>query len=161
MNSYDILGGKMRKPYRGGTQDETNEKQNNDKNKKDKSYNITIEMATPNVVMEKYDPIITRPTMSINEYVRAHTQLAEFIRTNKSVKNFIKDVEIKCLSNPSEIAFYLLKEGKCDITIDRGYEKVSYSRLKINPQWESMSEHYFKQQHDVQLKEVFEPLELV
>lgn len=160
MNAYDILGGKVKKQRKGGAHEEEKKEQVKDV-KKDKSYNMTIEMATPNSVMEKYDPIITRPTMSINEYVRAHTQLAEFINTNKSVKNFIKDVEIKCLSNPSEIAFYLLKEGKCDITIDRGYEKVSYSRLKINPQWESMSEHYFKQQHETQLKEVFEPLELV
>ena len=127
------------------------------KNDKD----ITLHHMTLDSSVEEYEPKLTRPTISIYEYARVHTMLADNIESQKSIKNFIDDVEVKGLINPLEIAFYLLLEGKWNATIDRGYEMVSYSKLKKNPQWESMIKHYFNEQHETQQNELFKPLGLV
>ena len=121
---------------------------------------MTEQSLTNDLTVEKYEPKITRPTMSIFEYAEAHTKFAEFLSSEKSIRNYVDDVEIKGNVNPTELAFHLLKDGKWDATIDRGYELVSYSKLKINPQWEQMLQHYFDQQHTIQENDLFKPLGL-
>ena len=123
--------------------------------------NKTFECLTLNTTVEKLDPKITRPTISIFEYAHVHTMLADYIESHKSVKDFTDDIEVKGLINPLEIAFHLLLENKWDATIDRGYEVVSYSRLKKNPQWEKMIKHRFDEQHQVHHDELFQPLGLL
>ena len=122
---------------------------------------VTSQNLTKHTTIEKYDPKTSRPTMSIYEYAEAHTKLAEFIEKGKSVKQFTDDVEIKGNVNPTELAFHLLKEGKWDGTIDRGYDVVTYSRLEINPQWEEEVQNYFNAQHDIQRNDLFKPLGLI
>ena len=156
MNVYDILGLKRidvqnKKKLKGG---------NNEKSSSH-SKDITLENLTSDKVIEVYEPKITRPIMSIYEYSETHTLLADYLESQKSIRNFTNDIEIKSTVNPSELAFYLLLEGKWDAIIDRGYEKVSYSKLVYNPQWKKTCEHYFKEQHIAQQKELFEPLQLV
>ena len=123
--------------------------------------NITETSLTNDLTVEKYDPKITHRKMSIFEYAEAHTKLAEFIASGNSVRDYIDDVEIKANVNPAELAFHILKENKWDATINRGYELVSYSRLKINPQWEETIQNYFNAQHDTQKHDLFQPLGLL
>lgn len=166
MNTYDILG--IQKPQRMGRKSaQTGGKKNvklvkgGAETKAHVERDMTEKELTPTSEIETYEPKITRPTMSIFEYAEVHTMLAEYIAANKSIKNFIDDVEVRGNVNPAELAFHLLKEGKWDAKIDRGYEVVSYSKLKINPQWETTILNYFNQQHETQKKELFEPLGLL
>lgn len=191
MNAYDILGierkpeltnvksigkRKRRQPRKnnnyeddndnkcltgGGEENEPTNENNDNKLHAHGDRNRTEKDITPNLTVEKYEPKITRPTMSIFEYAETHTKLAEYLASLKSIKNFVDDVEIHGNVNPTELAFHLLKEGKWDATLDRGYELVSYSKLKINPQWEQMIENYFNAQHKTQKEELFEPLGLI
>lgn len=169
MNVYDILNIKQpaRKPRRmrgGDTETVKHEPVNENGNTTQQPHsqrNITLQKATDDSTVEKYDPVITRPILSIYEYAEVHTLLAEYLQDQRTIAGFTNDVEIRSNVSPVEVAFYVLKEGKWDATIDRGYEKVSYSRLKYNPQWASTIEHYFKQQHQIEKNELFQPLGLV
>ena len=165
MNFYDILGIKPKanskennkRGLKGGA--EPVEQQQHEQT--NHSRDVTFQKVTPDSTIEEYEPKITRPMLSIFEYAEVHTQLALFIESKKSIKDFIDDVEVKGNVNPAELAFRLLKEGKWKAQLNRGYEVVSYSKLKINPQWENMVDNYFKQQHETQKNELFEPLGLI
>ena len=189
MNVYDILNIKApsdsivnknkrtsrARRIKGGAKDETKQEPQQDSKQEQpveerkpetkeapkQSRNITLQKVTENATVEKYDPVITRPIVSIYEYAEIHTLLAEYLQDQRTIAGFTNDVEIRSNVSPAEAAFYVLKEGKWDATIDRGYEKVSYSRLKYNPQWSSTIEHYFKQQHQIQKDELFHPLGLL
>ena len=168
MNAYDILGleppvgsivkqkNKRVKTIKGGDDD------NNDADKpKVSSKDITLQNLTKDSTVEEYEPKITRPTISIYEYAEIHTMLADFIESHNSIKEFTNDIEIKGNVNPAELAFYLLKEHKWNAIINRGYELVSFSKLKYNKQWSDTIENYFKEQHEIQKQELFEPLGLI
>ena len=180
MNAYDILGltppidsvvhnkkkrsNKTNKSIKGGDDslkesvDQTN---STTESPKLSNKNITLQNLTNGAVVEEYEPKITRPTISKYEYAEIHTMLADYIEPHSSIKEFTDDVEIKGNVNPAELAFYLLKEHKWNATINRGYEIVSFSKLKINKQWSDTIENYFKEQHETQKRELFEPLGLI
>ena len=136
-------------------------KTNSISKKENKEKNITLIKQTNDTTVEVYEAKITRPILSVYEYVDVHTKLAMFIDGHKSIKQFVDDVEINFTVNPAELAYHLLKEGKWDAVIDRGYEKVTYSRLKANPQWGEMIERYFEQQRNVYTHDLFEKLGLM
>ena len=163
MNTYDILGikrpdrfNKNKRGIKGGAETKSDEPKES-RNLKD----ITLHEITNEAVVETYEPKITRPIMSIYEYSEVHTQLGEYLDSQKSIRTFTNDVEIKFTVNPVEVAFYLLKEGKWDATLDRGYELVSYSKLTYNPQWEHTVKNYFDEQHITQQQDLFAPLDLI
>lgn len=180
MNAYDILGitppsdsvanrGKRTRQSRarknkqvvtGGETEKEVEKKTEEAPAKT-FRDVTLQHVNNNAVVEVYDPVLTRPTLSIYEYSEVHTMLAEYLEDQKSIKNFTNDVEIRANVNPAELAFRLLLEGKWDATLNRGYEIVTYSRLKYNPQWEHTMEHYFNDQHKIQAEELFKPLGLL
>ena len=162
MNAYDILGieAPPNKKQTKKTKNESAVISGGDESAK-KSRDITLQEITNDTKVETYEPKLTRPTISVFEYAEIHTMLADYIESHKSVKNFVDDIEIKGNVNPAELAFHLLKEGKWDAVIDRGYEVVSYSKLKINKQLEDTIANYFKEQHEVEKQELFEPLGLI
>ena len=123
--------------------------------------NVTIQNITEDVDVVIHHPKLTRPILSIYEYVAVHTELGKFIDAQTSLAQFVDDVEINDLVNPAELAFELLRNHKWDVVINRGYERVSYSQLKYNKQWEDMLERYFKAQHQTQNKEIHVPLGLL
>ena len=137
-----------------------NTQQKKTNNISNKNKNITLIKQTNDKQVEIYEPHITRPILSIYEYVGVHTMLAKYIDAQSSIKQFIDDVEVNFTINTAELAFHLLKEGKWDAVIDRGYEKVTYSKLKHNKQWEDIIDRYFKQQREVYKNELFAPLGL-
>lgn len=174
MNTYDILGLSApsdsiinrNKSIRGGKRksiqtagDESKTEHNIEELKHNK--NITLHCVNNDAVVETYEPKITRPTVSIYEYSEIHTMLALYLDAQKSIANYTNEVEIRGNVNPVELAFHLLLEGKWDATLDRGYELVSYSKLKYNPQWQRTIEHYFNEQHEIQQNELFVPLGLM
>ena len=170
VNKYkSVLGGRRRKFQQtlssNNEEPTTEEKQTEIKTVKPEDLkhnkNITLQNVNNDSVVEVYEPIITRPTISIYEYSEIHTMLGLYLDSLKSVGNYTDEVEIRGNINPVELAYHLLKENKWDATIDRGYEKVSYSKLKCNPQWGREIEHYLEDQHRIQREELFEPLGLI
>lgn len=124
------------------------------------SKNVTIQKAG-NDKVTIYKPKLTRPILSLYEYVGVHTALAKFIDAQTSISQFVDDVEINGLVNPAELAFNLLREHKWDAVINRGYERVTYSQLRYNKQWEDMIARYFDEQHATYIRELYEPLKLI
>lgn len=111
--------------------------------------------------VEVYYPKITRETLSIYEYVGVITKLAKYLNSLTNLDKYLSDIEVNQVINPSELAFNLLNDGKFDAVIDRGYELVTFSVLKIKKQWKDTISNYFKNQHDAIEKEILEPLELL
>ena len=167
MNAYDILGlvppvGSIaRKNNKSNKYIQQGGNESQPASSNISSKDITLQNLTNGTVVEEYEPKITRPIMSIYEYAEVHTMLAEYLEAQRSIRNVVNDVEIRSTVNPAEVAFNVLREGKWDAVLDRGYEKVSYSKLKYNPQWESTCAHYFTQQHEAQKNELFAPLQLL
>ena len=110
--------------------------------------------------IEVYEPHITRETLSIYEYVAVITKLAKYLFSLMDIAKYIDEVELNQVVNPSELAFNLLNDGKFDAVIDRGYEKVTFSKLKIREQWKETIRNYFNYQHQVMDEEVLKPLNL-
>ena len=111
--------------------------------------------------MEVYYPKITRETLSIYEYVGVITKLAKYLNSLTSLDKYLSDIEVNQVINPAELAFNLLNDGKFDAVIDRGYELVTFSVLKIKKQWKDTISNYFKNQHNTIEKEILAPLELL
>jgi hypothetical protein len=116
------------------------------------SANISSHLPTIRTNMRVYKPRLTRNTISLFEYVAVITKLAKYIHSLPSlpdtVEEFAQDsVTINNIINPSELAWILLKKGVYNPIFDRGYEKVSFSELIINPTWDNLIENYFKSQH--------------
>lgn len=111
--------------------------------------------------VEVYYPKMTRETLSIYEYVGVITKLAKYLNSLTNLDKYLPDIEVNQIINPSELAFNLLNDGKFDAVIDRGYELVTFSVLKIKKQWKDTISNYFKNQHDTIEKEILGPLELL
>lgn len=123
--------------------------------------NIAVYEATDNTV-ETFKPKITRPTMSKFEFVRTITAAAKYIYSLTSIDKYVDDIEIKSIINPSELAFKLLMSGKINATIDRlGYEKVTFSELKINQIWIRTIETYFTNRAKSEVEEIYKPFGLM
>lgn len=130
---------------------------------KENSSSSTNDTATnaDATTMEVYYPKMTRETLSIYEYVGVITKLAKYLNSLTSLDKYLSDIEVNQVINPSELAFNLLNDGKFDAVIDRGYELVTFSVLKIKKQWKDTISNYFKNQHDTVEKEILKPLELL
>lgn len=127
---------------------------------KNDSLNVNVYDESPEV--EVYKPIITRETMSKYEFVRVITSVGKYLNSLPDLSKYCKDIEVNTIINPVELAFNLIMEGKMNATLDRlGYEKVTFSELKINPLWISMVRNYFNQRHETEKKELLEPLMLL
>lgn len=125
------------------------------------STDTATNAATNAATMEVYYPKMTRETLSIYEYVGVITKLAKYLNSLTSLDKYLSDIEVNQVINPSELAFNLLNDGKFDAVIDRGYELVTFSVLKIKKQWKDTISNYFKNQHDTVEKEILKPLELL
>lgn len=122
--------------------------------------NVTVYEETPEV--EVYKPVITRETMSKFEFVRVITAVGKYLYSRPDISKYCDEIEVNTLINPLELAFDLIMEGKMNATLDRlGYEKVTFSELKINPLWVDMAKNYFKQRKEAEKDELLKPLNLV
>lgn len=129
-------------------------------NDEKEDLNINVYDESPEV--EVYKPAITRETMSKYEFVRVITAVAKYLNSLPDLSKYCKDLEVNSIINPAELAFNLVMDGKMNATLDRlGYEKVTFSELKINPLWVSMVKNYFEQRHESEKKEILEPLMLL
>lgn len=96
--------------------------------------------------VEIHYPVYTRPVLSKFEYEGVITTLAEYLENIDSISKYTLAANVNSLINTAELAYQLLKQGKMDCTIIRneGLEKVSFSVLKRNKQWDELIENYFK-----------------
>lgn len=109
--------------------------------------------------VEIYKPTLTRETISRFEFVRVMTQVAKYLNSLSDVNKYMSEPEVNTLINPAELAFRLVMSGKLNATLDRlGYEKVTFSELKINPIWISTIEHYYDFRHENEKNELIIPL---
>lgn len=95
----------------------------------------------------------TRSTISLFEYVRILTELSKYLYEIEDLSSLIDTDELRKynigLINSSELAYYLLKSGKVNVTINRqNIETVNFSDLEINPQWNDLIESYFNEQRE-------------
>lgn len=109
--------------------------------------------------MKIYTPVLTRNTISKFEYVAVITKLAKYLHALPTLPAIVDsvltdDVKINNIINPSELAWILLRKGVYNPVFDRGYEKVSFSELTINPTWNNLIEDYFRSQHEAIEKEL-------
>ena len=74
---------------------------------------------------------------------------------------YLTSIEVNQIINPAELAFNLLNDGKFDAIIDRGYELVTFSTLKVRKQWKDTISNYFKSQHDTIEREILQPLDIL
>lgn len=119
-----------------------------------------IELSESKSEMEVYYPKITRDILSVYEYVGVITKLAKYLTNLPNIEKYVSDVELNQIINPAELAFKLLNEGRYDAILDRGYEKVTFSKLKIKPQWKDMISNYIKTHHDSINNEVLKMMEM-
>ena len=92
--------------------------------------------------IEEYEPKITSKYISIYEYAKLLTDLSLYLYNSPSLSKWIDNVEVKTLIDTNKLAYELLKNGTFDAVIDRGYEKVTFSKLKINPLYNSLIESF-------------------
>ena len=111
--------------------------------------------------IEVYHPKITRETLSIYEYVGVITKLAKYLNNMTDLDKYLTSIEVNQIINPAELAFNLLNDGKFDAIIDRGYELVTFSTLKVRKQWKDTISNYFKSQHDTIEREILQPLDIL
>lgn len=90
-------------------------------------------------------PKITLPKLSKYEFAGILTALSNYITTRNSLYPLVDaDTIIRGPVNPCAIAYQAIKKGKIDVIIDRGYEHVLLSKMKINPIWEKDLESFFQ-----------------
>ncbi len=128
-----------------------------------KDNNIVItEVDDEHPQIEKFKPIRTRHTMSKFEYCRVITAAAKYLYNLPNLERFCSTIEVNMIINPAELAFKLLQKGRLNATFDRlGYEKVSYSELRINSEWQKTIEYYFRQKANNEVNEVLKPFGLL
>lgn len=95
--------------------------------------------------IQKFEPVITSKYISIYEYAKLLTELSELLYNSTSIGKYINEIEIKAPIDTNKLAYKLLSNGVFDATIDRGYEKVSFSKLKINPLYNKMIEDFLSE----------------
>lgn len=98
--------------------------------------------------IRKYKPIITSKYISIYEYARLLTELSLLLFNQKSLSKYINTIEVKNIIDTNKIAYELLKNKVFDAVIDRGYEKVNFSELIVNPIWDNMIEQFLNEQEE-------------
>ena len=98
--------------------------------------------------IRKYKPVITSKYISIYEYTRLLTELSLLLFNQKSLSKYINTIEVKNIIDTNRIAYDLLKHGVFDAVIDRGYEKVNFSELIVNPLWDDMIERFLNEQEE-------------
>ena len=98
--------------------------------------------------IKKYKPVITSKYISIYEYTRLLTELSLLLFNKKSLSKYINTIEVKNIIDTNKIAYDLLKHGVFDAVIDRGYEKVNFSELIVNPLWDNMIEQFLSEQEE-------------
>lgn len=98
--------------------------------------------------IEEYAPIKTSKYISIYEYAKILTDLSLFLHESKSVSKYIEDLEVDNIIEPNKLAYELLKNGTFDAVIDRGYEKVTFSKLKVNPIYDKLIVKFLQEQED-------------
>lgn len=123
------------------------------------SNNITGGEVKTNI--KKYKPVITSPYISIYEYAKLLTELSLLLFNQKSLSKYIDNIEVKNIIDTNKIAYELLKNGTFDAIIDRGYEKVNFSELKVNPLWNNMIEQFLKEQEENVNKSFLSVLDLL
>jgi hypothetical protein len=101
---------------------------------------------------------LTRSLMSKFEFVSTITTLAKYLFTIHDIHKYIADEEVNSILNPCELAYRLLNEGKFDAILDRGVERVHFSTLSRNPQWDTIVEAYFKRHNNAIQSEIVEGL---
>ena len=93
-------------------------------------------------------PKITRPKISIYEYAGIITQLAEHLFTLRDLDDYLEEPQVTNIIDPCKLAFKLLKEGKVDVQIDRGYETILFSEAIKDELIENEIEHYLNERED-------------
>lgn len=96
--------------------------------------------------IEEYEPIKTSKYISIYEYAKLLTDLSLYLYESKSISKYIDELEIHNIIDPNKLAYTLLKNGTFDALIDRGYEKVTFSKLKINPKYDKLIVKFLNEQ---------------
>ena len=90
-------------------------------------------------------PKVTLVKLSKYELAGIITTLANYLNTKTTLYPMVSaDTVINGPINIAGIAYEALKKGVIDVIIDRGYEQVLFSKLKINPIWETDLENFFK-----------------
>lgn len=98
--------------------------------------------------IEEYSPKITSKFISIYEYAKLLCDLSTYLYNKKSLSKYINTLEVKNMIDTNKLAYELLKNHTFDAVIDRGYEKVTFSKLKINPIYNHMIENFLKEQNE-------------
>ena len=98
--------------------------------------------------IHKYKPVLTSKYISIYEYARLLTELSLLLFNQKSLSKYLNNIEVRNIIDTNRIAYDLLKHGIFDAVIDRGYEKVCYSELIVNPLWDNMIEQFLNEQQN-------------
>lgn len=124
------------------------------------SEDINVEIVDSNTEIEVYEPKITRKQLSIYEYCRVVTELANFLYNIDDIDKYIEEIEIKNIVDPGDLAFKLLESGKFDAVLDRGYEKVTFSKCKFNKIYLNMVRSYLEKQNNSVFENIFRRLKL-
>lgn len=94
----------------------------------------------------KHYPKITSSYISIYEYARILSDLSQILYSKPSLSKYLGTVEVNTMIDTNRLAYELLKNNVFDAVIDRGYETVTFSCLKINPIYNSMIEDFLNEQ---------------
>ena len=92
------------------------------------SEDINVEIVESNTEIEVYEPKITRKQLSIYEYCRVVTELANFLYNIDDIDKYIEEIEIKNIVDPGDLAFKLLESGKFDGPSILSYSSICRSR---------------------------------
>ena len=101
---------------------------------------------TTSLKIAKRRPVITSQYISIYEYARVLTDLSLLLYSKQSLSKYLGTVEVNTIIDTNRLAYNLLKRGVFDAVIDRGYETVTFSCLKVNPVYDSMIEDFLSEQ---------------
>lgn len=126
------------------------------------TYNEKPEIISANSgEIAEFEPIKTRKYISLYEFTRVITDLALHLYELPDIERFVDDIEIANIIDPCTLAFKLLMSGKFNAIIDRGYEKVTFSRLKKNKNTIKLVENYLKQQENNRRADILEQLRVI
>ena len=111
--------------------------------------------------VEVFKPKLTRPICSVYEFCRLVTDLANHLSNLPSLERYVEELEINNIIEPCDLAFRLLKSGKFDAILDRGYEKVTFSELSVDPNIYALVESYLSQQESRRREAILEKIHLL
>lgn len=119
-----------------------------------------VEIVEANDEVEKYYPKITRETLSVYEYAGVLTKLSRYLDSLNNIGKFVDEIEVNQIISPAELAFNLINDGKFDAILDRRYEKVTFSVMKVKQEWKDRLRKYYEAQHEAVKNEILIPYEL-